>query len=240
MAEHSGMVDPVIFEFLQAKVDQESAISEELQEIVTTLEKQVRSAKAILSRAHSTPVAEVGNVITAAESSIRYEIDSIEKLSKAASEHPYYKWQFKWTHQVQDTIFTILFCGWLGGYTGEGEEAKPGKLLTIEEVGKIMKVPVNLKDRDAFHITIQEYLLSLVSLLDELARLARNCVTLGDYRRPLQISNFLKDVQAGFLVLNLKNDILRRRSDGIKYKVKEVEDVVYDLSLRNLLPAADT
>jgi hypothetical protein len=34
----------------------------------------------------------------------------------------------------------------------------------------------------------------------------------------------------------LKNDSLRKRSDGVKYKVKEVEDVVYDLSLRGLLP----
>jgi hypothetical protein len=97
---------------------------------------------------------------------------------------------------------------------------------------------VNLKDRDAFHLTIEEYLLALVSLLDELARLARNSVTLGDYARPLQISKFIKDVHAGFQILNLKNDVLRKRSDGIKYRVKEVEDVVYDLSLRNLIPKA--
>ena len=96
-------------------------------------------------------------------------------------------------------------------------------------------VPVNLKDRDAFHLTIEEYLLSLITLLDELARLARNSVTFGDYRRPLQISQFIKDVHAGFQILNLKNDSLRKRSDGIKYRVKEVEDVVYDLSLRGLL-----
>ncbi len=30
--------------------------------------------------------------------------------------------------------------------------------------------------------------------------------------------------------------VLRRKSDGIKYNVKKVEDVVYDLSLRGLLP----
>lgn len=30
-------------------------------------------------------------------------------------------------------------------------------------------VPVNLKDRDAFHLTIEEYLHSLISLVDELA-----------------------------------------------------------------------
>jgi len=52
----------------------------------------------------------------------------------------------------------------------------------------------------------------------------------------VQIAQFIKDVHAGFQILNLKNDTLRRRSDGVKYRVKEVEDVVYDLSLRGLLP----
>lgn len=31
-------------------------------------------------------------------------------------------------------------------------------------------VPVNLKERDAFHLTIEEYLLALVSLIEELVR----------------------------------------------------------------------
>ena len=93
---------------------------------------------------------------------------------------------------------------------------------------------VNLKDRDAFHLSIEEYLQALISLIDELvsrpshldastkilqARLAVNSVTLGDYDRPLQISNFIKDLHAGFQILNLKNDSLRRRSDSIKYSV---------------------
>jgi len=51
------------------------------------------------------------------------------------------------------------------------------------------------------------------------ARLAPNAVTLGDFSRPLQISKFIKDIHAGFQLLNLKNDTLRRRSDGIKYAV---------------------
>lgn len=101
-------------------------------------------------------------------------------------------------------------------------------------------VPVNLKDGDAFHISIEEYLQSLISLIEELARLAINSVTLGDYQRPLQISQFVKDLHAGFQILNLKNDSLRRRSDSIKYNVKKIEDVVYDLSLRNLVPRGTT
>ena len=51
----------------------------------------------------------------------------------------------------------------------------------------------------------------------------------------MAISKFIKDVHAGFQILNLKNDSLRKRSDGVKYRVKEVEDVVYDLSLRGLI-----
>ena len=47
-----------------------------------------------------------------------------------------------------------------------------------------------------------------------------NSVTLGDYQRPVQISDFIKDLFAGFQLLNLKNDILRKRSDGIKYSVR--------------------
>ena len=107
---------------------------------------------------------------------------------------------------------------------------------------------------DVFHLTIEEYLHSLISLIEELARLAVNSVTLGDYRRPLEISRFVKDLHANFQILNLKNDNLRKRSDSIKYnvglivciekrrlrtdQVKKIEDVVYDLSLRNLVPQA--
>ena len=96
-------------------------------------------------------------------------------------------------------------------------------------------MPVNLKDRDEFHLTIEEYLQAMISLIDELARLARNTVTIGDYERAAAIAIFIKNIHAGFQILNLKNDSLRKRSDGIKYRVKEVEDVVYDLSLRGLV-----
>lgn len=54
----------------------------------------------------------------------------------------------------------------------------------------------------------------------------------------MQISQFVKDIHAGFQILNLKNDSLRKRSDAIKYSVKKIEDIVYDLSLRNLVPKA--
>ena len=66
--------------------------------------------------------------------------------------------------------------------------------------------------------------------------MARNSVVAGNYRRPVLISKFVKDLYAGFQILNFKNDNLRKRYDSLKYKVREIEDVVYDLSLRGLLP----
>ncbi len=38
----------------------------------------------------------------------------------------------------------------------------------------------------------------------------------------------------GFRLLNLKNDSLRKRFDALKYDVKKIEEVVYDLSIRGL------
>ncbi|RDW62831.1 hypothetical protein BP5796_11133 [Coleophoma crateriformis] len=235
-ATPTGMVDPRIFEDLQTKIDEDAEVREQIKVILTALERQGRSTQSILSRAHSTPSAQLKPVIESAENSIRLEIESVSKLSEVASKHPYYKYNGMWSRDVQNAITSILLCGWLGGMAMTGKPAEAGKLLTIEEVGEVMNVPVNLKDRDAFHISIEEYLQSLISVIDELARLAINSVTLGDYQRPLQISQFVKDIHAGFQILNLKNDSLRRRSDSIKYSVKKIEDIVYDLSLRNLVP----
>jgi hypothetical protein len=63
------------------------------------------------------------------------------------------------------------------------------------------------------------------------SRLAVNSVTLGDYTRPMQIGNFIKELFAGFQLLNLKNDILRKRSDGIKYSVRLLDCEHINLTL---------
>ncbi len=57
---------------------------------------------------------------------------------------------------------------------------------------------------------------------------------LGDFKRPLDISKFLSNLIGGFRLLNMKNDSLRKKFDGLKYEVKKVEEVVYDISIRGL------
>ena len=56
----------------------------------------------------------------------------------------------------------------------------------------------------------------------------------GDYERPTRIASFLSDLDAAYRLLNLKNDQLRKRFDALKYDLKKVEEIVYDLSVRGL------
>ncbi|KAK3378078.1 Translin [Podospora didyma] len=230
------MIDPALFDQLKAKIEQDTTIRKELDQILDELNQHVSYTQGVFSRIHSTPRSKYPPFLAQVEEGIKKEIETIGKLSAFASQYPYYKYNYKWTRMVQDAISTVLLCAWLGGMGSDSKPGEVGRLLTIEEVGAIFQVPVNLKDSDGFHVTIEEYLLSLINIIDDLSRLAMNSVTLGDTAMAVQISSFIKDLHAGFQVLNLKNDILRKRVDSIKYAVKKVEDVVYDLSLRNLIP----
>ncbi|KAB0361404.1 hypothetical protein FD754_005560 [Muntiacus muntjak] len=67
-------------------------------------------------------------------------------------------------------------------------------------------------DREkGFHLDVEDSLSGLLALASERSRLSRD---------------------SGFRLLNLKNDSLRKRHDGLKYDVKKVEEVLYDLSIR--------
>ena len=67
-----------------------------------------------------------------------------------------------------------------------------------------------------------------------------NAVTAGDYGRPIRIAKFIGELDSGFRLLNLKNDALRKRFDGLKYDLKKVEEVVYDVTIRGLKPEGES
>ncbi|KAJ3189337.1 hypothetical protein HDU85_002966 [Gaertneriomyces sp. JEL0708] len=103
------------------------------------------------------------------------------------------------------------------------------KLITTAEVEALLGIPVSLDGQEPnFHIGIED-------LLHGMSRLAVNCVTYGDFARPLRLSKFVGELYSGFQLLNLKNDSLRKRFDSIKYDIKKIEEVVYDISVRGLV-----
>ncbi|KAI1850678.1 hypothetical protein JX266_003960 [Neoarthrinium moseri] len=240
MADNTNtMIDPKIFQYLQAHAEEQTEVGDKLTQIITGFNRHISTAQGHLSRIHATPLQKLGPLLSQVESEgIKPAIESIGELNKFASNYPYYKYNFRWRSAVQNLIYVMLITAWLGGLSSESKPSELGRLLRIEEIGEILKVPVNLEDRDAFHITIEEYILALTDLTDELSRLAMNSVTMGNIDLTVRISQFIKDLFAGFQLLNLKNDIVRKRIDAVKYHVKKVEDVIYDLSLRNLIPKA--
>ncbi|KAK4177689.1 Translin [Triangularia setosa] len=224
------MIDPSLFDQIKSKIEEDTTVRKELEQIVDELHQHVSFTQGLLSRIHSTPRSKYPTLLPQVEESIKSQVATVSKLSIFASQYPYYKYNHKWTRPLQDSLSTVLLFSWLS--------SPSHTLLSPSDVSSFYSVPLNLTSEDKFHITTEEYLLALVSIIDDLSRLAMNSVTLGDTALAVEISTFIKDLHAGFQVLNLKNDILRKRVDSIKYAVKKVEDVVYDLSLRGLIPAA--
>ncbi|XP_015247688.1 PREDICTED: translin [Cyprinodon variegatus] len=142
----------------------------------------------------------------------------------------YFNFRFHehWRFVLQRLAFLAAFAVYL-----ESEN-----LVTREEVAQILGIEV-VREK-GFHLDIEDFLAGVLIMASELSRLAVNSVTAGDYSRPLRISNFINELDSGFRLLNLKNDPLRKRYDGLKYDVKKIEEVVYDLSIRGLAKESES
>ncbi len=90
-------------------------------------------------------------------------------------------------------------------------------------------------DASTLSLPLEDYLVGVISSVSELARLCMNRVTLSDFNTPQRCALFANCVFEGFKELNFRNDFLRKRYDGMKYDVKRIEEIMYDLSIRGLL-----
>ncbi|KAG8704741.1 hypothetical protein FRC09_003356 [Ceratobasidium sp. 395] len=131
-----------------------------------------------------------------------------------------------WTRHLTSILFVAALNEYL---TTE-------RLITLPECENLLQVQPEWKGR--LQIASEDHLHAIIALVNELSRVAVNSVTLGDFDAPLRISIFVRDLYSGFSLLNLKNDSLRRRFDSLKYDMKKIEEVVYDVSLRKLAPAS--
>ncbi|KAF7722127.1 hypothetical protein EC973_003671 [Apophysomyces ossiformis] len=187
--------------------------------VVRDLDRTCRKLNAKLNFIHSNPTSLVPEVEF---SEIQ---ERIQKLAALIPENDYYKYNDLWQRTLQNAVFIAVFKYYL-----EQEE-----LIDIATVEKCIGVKVDVNnDLQEFHIQLEDVLHAYISLVNELSRLAINSVTVGDYPRVIRISAFVRELSAGFQLLNLKNDSLRKRFDGIKYDVKKIEEVVYDITLRGL------
>ncbi|XP_063631801.1 translin [Cydia splendana] len=216
-----------IFTEFQKTLDEE----QELREVIRTVCKEVdqisREAVTILQVIHHS---EDGTAPACQRARELFEKAraGYAKLRETVPATDYYKYHDHWRFMTQRYCFLISLTIWL----------EKGILATHETVADVLGISA-VEEKEGFHLDVEDYLVGLLQMCTELSRLAVNAVTRGDYARPLQISKFVMELNAGFRLLNLKNDHLRKRFDALKYDVKKIEEVVYDLSIRGLLPRPD-
>ncbi|XP_068602489.1 translin [Brachionichthys hirsutus] len=212
-----------MFSCIQGSLSADQDVREDIRKVVQVLEQNAREILTVLQSVHQPsgfkeiPV----KCAKARELFCTVRTQMAELKTKFPAEQ-YYRFHEHWRFVLQRLAFLSAFVVYLEGET----------LVTREEVTRILGIDV-VREK-GFHLDVEDYLAGVLIMASELSRLAVNSVTAGDYNRPLRISNFINDLDSGFRLLNLKNDPLRKRYDGLKYDVKKIEEVVYDLSIRGL------
>lgn len=82
-------------------------------------------------------------------------------------------------------------------------------------------------------VSSQGYLLGLCDLSGELVRNAVNKATKGEVGEVEVIRDLVVEIYEKLMLFDFRNSELRRKFDGLKYDVKKVEDVMFQLKLKN-------
>ncbi|KIK69522.1 hypothetical protein GYMLUDRAFT_33896 [Collybiopsis luxurians FD-317 M1] len=215
-------MDPHSLEILNELLNGESELKEQIREQVNEFDKKTRTLVSILSKIHSTPSESIPSLVDTTRAVFLSCRDTISALASLIPPNQFWRWKDMWCNSLRTAVFAAALSEYL----------TKGTLISLESTSELLGIQEEWQDR--VRLVAEDYLLGLITMVNELSRLAVNAVILGDFEQPLKISAFVKEVFSGFSMLNLKNDILRRRFDSLKYDVKKIEEVVYDVSLRNL------
>lgn len=220
----------MVFAALQSSLESDQMLRERIRQEVKLLEQTSRLIQSILGRIHQpsqqTDSSNLQRMLKEVRELFREQLQpQLIRLADLVPRGQYYRYQELWYRTLQQVCFQSAL--WI--YLAEG------RLMQPEDVPIWLGLPLN--QSDVAHVPIEDFLHGLVSLSGELSRWAVTSVIAGEWDRPVSIAAFLEDLFRGFQLLNLRNDLLRKRFDGMKYDLKKVEEVVYNLKLRKLTGA---
>ena len=96
------------------------------------------------------------------------------------------------------------------------------------EFVKHKKIPT----KSSLGVSAEDYLCGLCDLTGELVRKAIYDVIHKKFDEAEKIKELVHDIYGEFLKLNLRNGELRKKSDSIKWNLKKLEEVMYDVSMK--------
>lgn len=211
-----------IFSYFEEYFKADYDIRENIKKTVKELEQSLREINTTMDIIHLPRPFNVKELSVTISCLFENVKSHYEKLSSQIPSGEYYRYHENWKSITQQLLSRACLMHYL----------LFGTLLSTDEAAKLLGIePMQCAK---FHMCLEDYLLGVLIMTSELARLSVNSVTAKNYMRPVQISIFVKELEAGYRLLNLKNDYLRKRYDALKYDVKKIEEVVYDITLRGL------
>ncbi|GJP30732.1 hypothetical protein CLOM_g9189 [Closterium sp. NIES-68] len=209
-----------------AQLEAVAAVRDDLRAAVQRMDALTRQLQSDLLGVHRRQEGAVQQAVQKAKESLPALQAAYAELAAIIARRPgeFYRFSDHWRSQNHTVVSQLAFAHWLD----------TGLLLTHRQLDEQLQLSAS-----AFSIDLEDYLTGLCGLSNEFPRFVMNRVTAGDYACPRVVASFLSDLFAAFRKLNLRNDMLRKRFDGIKYDLKKVEEVVYDVEIRGLAkPAA--
>ena len=100
--------------------------------------------------------------------------------------------------------------------------------ICFYEFVKSKKIPT----RASLEVSAEDYLMGLCDLTGELVRKAVYDVIHKKFDEAARIKELVHDIYGEFLKLHLRNGELRKKSDSIKWNLKKLEEVMYDISMK--------
>ena len=90
----------------------------------------------------------------------------------------------------------------------------------------------SIPTRVSLGVSAEDYLSGLCDLTGELVRKAIYEVIHKNFDEAEHIKELVHDIYGEFLKLHLRNGELRKKSDSIKWNLKKLEEVMYDVSMK--------
>ncbi|XP_058076274.1 uncharacterized protein LOC131224861 [Magnolia sinica] len=213
------------FEDLRLQLEESGSLRERIRSVAMDMDSAIRLMHSSLLLVHqSLPVAEVLEKVMVQIGVLKEFYGRIAEILRECPGQ-YYRYHGDWRSETQTVVSLLAFLHWL----------ETGNLLMHTEAEEKLGL-----DASEFGLDIEDYLIGLCFMSNELPRYVVNRVTAGDYDCPRKVLKFLTDLHAAFRMLNLRNDFLRKKFDGMKYDLRRVEEVYYDVKIRGLSDRADS
>eukprot|EP00252_Welwitschia_mirabilis_P012066 TRINITY_DN2684_c0_g1_i10.p1 TRINITY_DN2684_c0_g1~~TRINITY_DN2684_c0_g1_i10.p1 ORF type:complete len:295 (+),score=38.56 TRINITY_DN2684_c0_g1_i10:35-919(+) len=190
------------FEEFRQQLEDSGNIREKLRTIVSDIESVTRVMQAELLQSHYTSFPhDIVDMVKGHIGKLKELYAELAEVIKGAPGQ-YYRYHDHWRYQTQIAVYLIVFLHWL----------ETGNLLSYSETQGVLGL-----NPEEFGLDIDDYLIGVCNMSNELPRYVVNQVTIGDYECPKRVSKFLSDLYAAFRILNLRNDLLRKKFDVIKH-----------------------